>query len=241
MYYTVRPTKALTYKIYPAENGHISGTFTVTFTAYDPCGYLLYDKLDTTNPDSVKAADYCDILAGSYMPAAPDLNTDDFLLYNCGTEPCDTRICIAGLANDTVKIHNLTNNQTCTLNPLTGYRRLPTGNAATATDGANTLKVTATPAWENYQYRCVIRDLGGNVAYSDTVYLKLGDVPAIRITSQPVDAAVAVDETATFTVAAEGADLTYKWQWRGTGDDSTWQDCSLDAAEASFSVTAGTE
>lgn len=125
MYYNVRPTKALSYKIYPGENGHINGTFTVTFTAYDPCGYLLYDRLDATNGDCLKAAEYCDMLTPALMPAGPDKNTNDFLLYNCGTEPCDTRICIAGLINDKVQIRNSANNQVCTLVPLEGYQRLP--------------------------------------------------------------------------------------------------------------------
>lgn len=236
MYYTVRPTKALTYKIYPAENGHISGTFTVTFTAYDPCGYLLYDKVDASNPDSVKAKEYCDILEAAQLPAPPDLNTNDFLLYNCGTEPCGTCIKIAGLANDTVKIQNLTNNQTCTLVPLFGYRRLPTGVAATTTDGANTLKVTATPAWDGYQYRCVIRDLGGNTAYSETVQLRLGEAPAIRITKQPVSVAAAAGEEVIFSVAAEGADLAYKWQWRA-GAASAWADCTTEDGKDTASLT----
>lgn len=125
MYYNVRPTKAVTYKIYPADKGHISGTFTVTFTAYDPCGYLLYDRLDVTNDACLKAAEYCDMLIPSLMPEAPDKNTSDFLLYNCGTEPCDTRICISGLINDKVQIRNAANNQVCTLVPLEGYQRMP--------------------------------------------------------------------------------------------------------------------
>lgn len=125
MYYNVRPTKALTHKFYPAGNGLISGTFTITFTAYDPAGYLLYDRLDVTNSDCLKAAEYCDLLLPAFMPEAPDKETKDFLLYNCGTAPCDTTIRISGLVNDTVKIQNLTNSQTCTLIPLEGYERLP--------------------------------------------------------------------------------------------------------------------
>lgn len=223
LYYNVRPTKAITYKIYPTANGRINGTFTAIFTAYDPCGYLLYDRA----LDSVKAKDYCDILEAAYLPAAPDLNTNDFLLYNCGTEPCDTCIKIAGLASDTVKIQNLTNNQTCTLIPLTGYRRLPTGTAATTTDGANTLKVTATPAWDGYQYRCVIRDLGGNTTYSETARLQLGDTPAIQITKQPVSAAAAAGEEVVFSTEAEGTDLAYKWQWRADAA-LEWADCAAE-------------
>ena len=46
----------------------------------------------------------------------------------------------------------------------------------------------------------------------------------IIITQQPADTAVAPGGTAVFTVAAEGADLTYRWQW--SRDGMSWSNCA---------------
>ena len=63
------------------------------------------------------------------------------------------------------------------------------------------------------QYRCIVSDAHGNKETSNVVTI----VEAMKITAQPVDFEGGVGNTATFTVAAEGDGLSYKWQFRDVG------------------------
>ena len=93
-YYIVHPTKIVPGKQYtqagPWLQDTISGTMTITFTAYWPFGYMKYKSYNGTDLDNASA--YCGILPDSKMPAAPTTSSRDFLVYNCGTEVCDTEI-----------------------------------------------------------------------------------------------------------------------------------------------------
>ena len=83
-----------------------------------------------------------------------------------------------------------------------------------ATEGYNaaTLKVPATMALNGSRYQCVVRDAAGAVKFSRDVALTV--VPPLTITAHPVGVSVAANTTATFTVTAEGAGLTYAWRTR---------------------------
>lgn len=81
VYYNVRPTKTVTGKIYTTRhegysNDTYSGTFTVTFTAYEPFGFLKYKSY--TNYDNDGAGLYCGILEQGEMPTAPTAASRSF-------------------------------------------------------------------------------------------------------------------------------------------------------------------
>ena len=93
-----------------------SGTFTVSFDAFEPFGFLKYKSYDTTDTDGASA--YCGILPQSMMPAAPTTSSRQFQVYNCGTEDADTIITLAGSAPNGMTITNLTNGNVCTIPSL---------------------------------------------------------------------------------------------------------------------------
>lgn len=67
---------------------------------------------------------YCGMLEKDEMPEDPSVNTRDFLIYNPGTETCETLIRIGGSAGeDGVTITNNTNGSECKLLslPSSGY------------------------------------------------------------------------------------------------------------------------
>ena len=85
-----------------------------------------------------------------------------------------------------------------------------------------------------YQYRCKVTNAGGYV-YSNAATLTVAAKPVI--TTQPKDQTAAVGATATFTIAATGAE-SYQWQFRSSSS-ATWSNSSAASAKtASFSVTA---
>lgn len=84
---------------------------------------MTYDRYNTLDTDG--AGRYCGIIDASEMPPPPGLNDAYFLLYNCGTQPCDTIIRIAGTAKNGLTLSNRTNGQKCSLvslpDPAIGY------------------------------------------------------------------------------------------------------------------------
>lgn len=122
--YHVHPTKIVegtSYNVMPdGINSVMSGTFTITFSAYDPYGYLT--KKYYLNLDDSGAAQVCGILEKGQMPSPPDATTRSFTMYNCGTKTCDTLISIGGTGTN-IEIMNATNGSFCKLNslPQTGY------------------------------------------------------------------------------------------------------------------------
>lgn len=115
--YKARVAKVVTGKIYQQENSY-AGTFTVTFEAEDPFGYMLYKSY--TSQDTDGAGDYCNILPTSMMPASPTASSRQFYLYNPGTEPCGLILTIEGTSTGNVAITNNTNGTQCVLEQLAG-------------------------------------------------------------------------------------------------------------------------
>lgn len=93
----------------------------MTLSAYRPYGYL--DKKYYTGLDDGGLGQYCGILRQSMMPAAPTTSSRSFLLYNCGTQTCNTIFRLSGTANSGLTITNNTNGTSCALTsfPSTGY------------------------------------------------------------------------------------------------------------------------
>ncbi|MBQ6421260.1 MAG: hypothetical protein IJK02_09325, partial [Clostridia bacterium] len=99
------------------------------------------------------------------------------------------------------------------------WRTRPDSNASwtyltDATEGYNTdtLKITAATALDGYRFQCVVHDATGAVKYSRDVPLTV--VPSLAITTHPSSVTANENTTATFTVKAVGAGLTYAWRSR---------------------------
>ena len=98
-----------------------SGTFTVTFSAYEPYGFMTYKQIDD-GVDLKGAEIYSGILPAEQMPELISETSTSGLIYNCGTQPCNTLIQIGGTGTDIV-ISNETNGTFCSLLslPESGY------------------------------------------------------------------------------------------------------------------------
>lgn len=117
-YYDVKLTSALTGEQYyhnePGGERMYSGTFTVTFTAYEPFGKVMYTSYEEEDTDGVTK--YCGMLKTSEMPDAPSVDSKSFLMYNCGTETAPTVLTIGGTVDeDGLTITNETTGNTCRL------------------------------------------------------------------------------------------------------------------------------
>ncbi|MBR2702220.1 MAG: leucine-rich repeat protein, partial [Erysipelotrichaceae bacterium] len=91
-----------------------------------------------------------------------------------------------------------------------------------SSDGYNTstLSIKVTEARNGQKYRCIVTDTYGNSVTSGEAIITVSqNLP--KITSQPVSYVGAIGTKATFTVAAEGEDLTYQWQYK-SASSSTW-------------------
>ena len=87
-------------------------------------------------------------------------------------------------------------------------------NSTTGGYNTATLSVGAVEARNGYQYRCIVTG-GGTTVTSDAATLTVK--AAATITTQPKSVTKTVGQTATFTVAASGSNLTYQWQYKTVG------------------------
>ena len=93
--------------------------------------------------------------------------------------------------------------------------------------GYNTanLSVRMNPNRDGNLYRCCITSGLKVVAYTDVVMLDMQD-PSVEILGQSENVFVTANKTATFTVEAEGMDLTYLW-YRSNDKGATWNQTYL--------------
>ena len=106
-------------------------------------------------------------------------------------------------------------------------------------DGAKTaalsfeIKATA----NGNRYQCIITDGYGNSVTTKEVVLTIRT--PLNITSQPSNASGFAGETATYTIAARGDNLSYQWQ---VFKDGAWTNCSMNdgakTATLSFEIKA---
>ncbi|MCC8029725.1 MAG: immunoglobulin domain-containing protein [Lachnospiraceae bacterium] len=104
--------------------------------------------------------------------------------------------------------------------------------------GADTaaVSVPVTSARDGQQYRCVVTDGNGDSVTSDAATLSL-PADAFSITMQPEDYMGLAGSNASFTVEADGTDLSYQWQYSSNGG-MTWHDSGMTGADtAMLSVT----
>ena len=98
-----------------------------------------------------------------------------------------------------------------------------------------TLEITATEARNGYQYRCIVTDKDGNSVTSEPATLTVAE--PVVITGSPMDSVGKAGQIAAFAVWAEGAGLTYQWQYSDNGGQS-WKNSSVKAAIYSTKMTA---
>ena len=86
----------------------------------------------------------------------------------------------------------------------------------------DTLSVELRTYRDGQQYMCVVTDANGETVESEAaaMTLKAGE---FAIVSQPASYAGAEGDTVTFTVVAEGDNLTYRWKY-STDGGKTWKD-----------------
>ncbi len=108
----------------------------------------------------------------------------------------------------------------------------------TTLSGAKTslLTVPATMARNGCQYRCVIKDSAGNVTYSNPATLTVK--APVKITGHPLSKSVNVNTNAKFGVIADGAGLTYQWQYRF--GDRAWTNTTLSGNKTSLLTVPAT-
>ena len=84
-------------------------------------------------------------------------------------------------------------------------------------------------------YRCIVADINGNCVTSDAAKLTVTVLNPISITSHPQAWEGAENDTAMFSVTAEGKNLTYQWQY-SINNGTTWLDSSV--KKNTYSTTA---
>ena len=110
----------------------------------------------------------------------------------------------------------------------------------TKTDGYDTpaMYIGVTAARDGMQFRCKVKDAAGSEVISDPATLHVLTGPTI--TSQPEDFTGPLNATASFTVAAEGTNLTYQWQYKSLKDGKWYntKTAGCDTPTMSIAVTA---
>ena len=153
VYYKVAPANVVPGKIYEDTDESLSGTFTITFIAVDPFGYLTRKSNDGTEDDN--AADYCGIIAAGLMPPAPSTSGNSFSVYNPGTEPCGLKIMLAGTCDNPIRFFNNANKTQCVISSL------PSNGIILDIDGdTGMVKVYASLSSETYDNGFAYHDYG---------------------------------------------------------------------------------
>lgn len=114
-WYDAVASKRIVITLYDHKNGNgnklYAGTFTATFTSYEPFGRMLQTSYSGEVDDRTLA--HTGLLPASMMPETPSLASRSFLLYNPGTEAANTIIRLAGDVGSGLLTRNLTTGQRC--------------------------------------------------------------------------------------------------------------------------------
>ena len=116
VYYDVIVSEVVPGKLYLDNGETYSGTFSVTFMAEEPFGYL--NRKSNAGTENDGAEDYCGIISSSDMPAAPGVSDRVFDVYNPGTEACGMQIILAGSCSKPIRFYNTRNNTECVISSL---------------------------------------------------------------------------------------------------------------------------
>jgi len=115
------------------------------------------------------------------------------------------------------------------MEPWTTWKSSTALSASTAT-----YSMTLTAARDGRQVRCIVMDANGNSLTSNVATVTVAsEEDTLVITAQPQDYSGTVGDMVTFTVQAEGTDLSYQWQYSDDGE--TWKTGS--SVTASYTTT----
>jgi len=168
VYYKVRPDGVVPGKLYNDMNDTYSGTFSVTFIATDPFGYLT--RKSNSGSENDGAEDYCGIIATSMMPDAPTTSSRQFDVYNPGTQNCGLKICVAGTSSNPIRFINERNGTKCVISTLPSNGLILDMNGDT---GMVKTYVSGSP--NNFSNGCAYHDYGmirleADETYTDVSY-----------------------------------------------------------------------
>ena len=125
--YDVVTSKKISLSLYDHENERgkkfFSGTFTATFTCYEPFGRLRRNSIDGEVDEGELTR--TGLLPSSMMPPHPEPGSKSILLYNPGIERAHTVIRLAGSVGSGLLIRNLTTGRRCKVVELTASSLLP--------------------------------------------------------------------------------------------------------------------
>ncbi len=127
-------------------------------------------------------------------------------------QPADTSAVIGATAKFTVQATGTNVTYQWQYNKGDGWVNSNGTGAKTAT-----LSITAKATYNNWKYRCLVKDDTTPETPSSEATLKI----KTKITTQPANTTVTANTNAKFTVAATGVGLTYQWQYNS---GSGWKD-----------------
>ena len=107
-------------------------------------------------------------------------------------------------------------------------------NGSTNGGSISEYTIAATESMDRYQYRCVVSNLAGAKTSNPAELRVLAKAPSII--TQPQDVTVETSENAVFSIAADGDELSFKWQ-DSADSGETWSDID-GATSANYSFIA---
>ena len=168
VYWNVRPGKIPVGNWYLDTGESHSGTVTITFTAYEPFGYLTRKSNGHYEIDDGANA-YCNLISIDDMPADPTTSSTAFDIYNPGTEECGLTIDLAGTTSNPIRFFNELNGTFCV------FESLPSNSLHVRIDGDTGFVATymsGSTTYENgfaYHDKGVVR-LSPNMGYSNMAF-----------------------------------------------------------------------
>jgi gliding motility-associated-like protein len=172
-------------------------------------------QLNIDNADSNDEANYQVIVSSDcgdpVTSASVGLSVNDATVIN--TQPVDQQVCEGVDAIFTVDAGGTNPNYQWQSNAGGSWQDLVNSGDISGVN-TNTLEITTAEEANEAQYRCVIQGDCGDLTTNE---VQLTVNPNTQITSVPSSQTVCEDNTATFTVDAEGTNPTYQWQSDASG------------------------
>ena len=211
VFWNVHPGKIPVGKWYLDTNESHSGTVTITFTTYEPFGYLT--RLSNAQSDDDNADEYCNLIPSSEMPSNPSTSSTTFDVYNPGTEECGLSIDVSGSTSNAVRFFNNANGTYCAIESL------PSSNVRLKING-DTGFISVGSGNENgfaYHDKGFVK-LSPNCSYHNADYIYQGmsgteyliDVPGIPVTDDMKNAVLVLNGVSNTTFRVNAVNTVIK-------------------------------
>lgn len=234
VYWNVVPGKVPVGNWYLDTGDTHSGTVTLTFTAYEPFGYLTR-KSNGNSDGGDNSEAYCNFIKTSEMPSAPSTSSTNFDIYNPGTESCGLTIDISGTVSHAIRFYNELNGTFCIFGSLPSNKHLnidgDTGYVSTYTAGSSNRSNGF-----SYHDKGVIR-LDPNEGFS-SVSFRYGGVsgttytiiPSVPVSNDMISGKIKISGVANTTFTVIGIDYSLNKLYctrTGSGTPPSTGTCSL--------------